>query len=505
MYRTLATPGRFDPLYRDDRDQETPGYMYRHRQTQSHEDLYGTQSLMEGMSAPTSPNSLTDSFPQPATPSDSAMGHSGSSLGYGGAHWRTAPYQSMSMMATSPGWVPIHGSSPSQPLQRHRHHSSLDLSYSSPSLPMASPSGGWYGSLEERLGGGHGMSASGRGGGRRKSVYTCFPGLGLSGSRSIEGLKEERGDEIEGDTNGGGRRASLLKGPRMQMEPETDRWVGTPARTRSIGVGEGPRPIGVGEGPRSISLSSPKSPSSPTHPQRLRSDAPPGEGEVRITMAIPRNKVGLVIGPGGETVRDLQGKSGARICVELRKAPAPSKDWMSSMSSRTNGVAMITGREEATVRAQGLIQELVTKGTITGEFLFPSSTHLTGPSSSSSSSFSSSASFPEEEEEVLETVEVPDEAAAMIIGRGGETVRSLQLASGAKIQVERFMKQGACGHRRIHVSGTEEKVEVAKRCIREQVEAYQRGEPGGCPDPRSDTVHMGRWRVDGRTSGWMGE
>lgn len=213
-------------------------------------------------------------------------------------------------------------------------------------------------------------------------------------------------------------------------------------------------------------------------------------------MTIPRNKVGLVIGPGGETVRDLQEKSGARICVELRKPSGSPKDWVGPMVSRTSGVAMITGREEATVRAQGLIQELVTKGTITGEFLLPSLSSTSSLSSSTSHLYfcSGASSFSQgEEEEVLETVEVPDEAAAMIIGRGGETVRSLQLASGAKIQVERFMKQGACGHRRIHVSGPGDKVEIAKRCIREQVEAYQRGEPGKYdPNPTTGPLGLGR-------------
>ncbi|KAF9945569.1 Far upstream element-binding protein 1, partial [Mortierella alpina] len=74
-----------------------------------------------------------------------------------------------------------------------------------------------------------------------------------------------------------------------------------------------------------------------------------GRGGNTATMQIPSTKVGLVIGRGGETIRDLQDRSGARIAV----TPSPMDQ---TSPSRT---VSITGDDGAIERAKSFIEEIV--------------------------------------------------------------------------------------------------------------------------------------------------
>ena len=71
---------------------------------------------------------------------------------------------------------------------------------------------------------------------------------------------------------------------------------------------------------------------------------------------------------------------------------------------------------------------------------------------------------------VTETVEIPNDAAGTIIGRGGETIKWLQQASGARIQVEPS-SQATGGIRKVHVSGLHNVVTYARSLIMEQLAA----------------------------------
>ena len=45
-------------------------------------------------------------------------------------------------------------------------------------------------------------------------------------------------------------------------------------------------------------------------------------GPDAVTMIVPNDKVGLIIGKGGETIKNLQNRSGARIQVMLFSLPS---------------------------------------------------------------------------------------------------------------------------------------------------------------------------------------
>ncbi len=78
-----------------------------------------------------------------------------------------------------------------------------------------------------------------------------------------------------------------------------------------------------------------------------------GGNRSTITIHIPVNKVGVVIGRGGETIRDLQDRSGARINVTPDSAASPQ--------SNDRPVTLI-GDETAVQRAKALIDEIVNTG-----------------------------------------------------------------------------------------------------------------------------------------------
>jgi far upstream element-binding protein len=145
-----------------------------------------------------------------------------------------------------------------------------------------------------------------------------------------------------------------------------------------------------------------------------------------------------VIGRGGETIRDLQERSGARIAV----TPSPQDH------DSTSRLVTITGDDAAIERAKSLIEEIVNdlapRGGYGGAGGFQNSTPV--------------------------TMTVPQESIGLVIGRGGETVKQLQIQSRAKIQVQQ-VEHGMPppAERTINLFGPPEAVEYAKQLIMEKV------------------------------------
>jgi far upstream element-binding protein len=80
---------------------------------------------------------------------------------------------------------------------------------------------------------------------------------------------------------------------------------------------------------------------------------------------------------------------------------------------------------------------------------------------------------------------VPNDCVGLIIGKGGETIRQLQLESGAKVQVAK-KEIGDTGVRNVFVEGSPEKYEHAKRLIEAIVEEHKRNHnilPGVTSEP----------------------
>jgi far upstream element-binding protein len=74
-----------------------------------------------------------------------------------------------------------------------------------------------------------------------------------------------------------------------------------------------------------------------------------------------------------------------------------------------------------------------------------------------------------EPSKINESIRVPSEAVGMIIGKGGETIRDMQNATGCKINVSQA--SGADVEREIGLVGSRQAIDAAKRAIQEKVDA----------------------------------
>ncbi|POG64872.1 hypothetical protein GLOIN_2v450644 [Rhizophagus irregularis DAOM 181602=DAOM 197198] len=173
-----------------------------------------------------------------------------------------------------------------------------------------------------------------------------------------------------------------------------------------------------------------------------------GSNRATITIHIPVNKVGVVIGRGGETIRDLQDRSGARINVTPDSAASPQ--------SNDRSVTLI-GDDAAVQRAKALIDEIVNNGETSSDrnhskeyrssnygnnYNNNDSHHGSSyggshyGSSNHGGQYGSHHSGKSNQNQDSITIQVPNDSVGLIIGKGGETVRALQQQSGAKIQIE---------------------------------------------------------------------
>jgi rRNA processing protein Krr1/Pno1 len=157
---------------------------------------------------------------------------------------------------------------------------------------------------------------------------------------------------------------------------------------------------------------------------------------------IPSGAVGSVIGRGGETIREIQQKSGAHVKIQ------PQQEVQVGSTSR---LVTITGTPATVAEAKKLVNELV----------HTSQSNQSPSGSSHSSSFhsngggSGSGGFAPRGPPAPSpggpsaTVQVPDDRVGAIIGRGGQTIKMLQDRTGARIQVP---KEGVNGFRPVLIS-----------------------------------------------------
>ncbi|KAF3954176.1 hypothetical protein CMV_020442 [Castanea mollissima] len=126
-------------------------------------------------------------------------------------------------------------------------------------------------------------------------------------------------------------------------------------------------------------------------------------------ISIPNGKVGVIIGKGGETIKYLQLQSGAKIQI--------TKDAEADPYSLTRDVELM-GTSEQISRAEQLIKDVIAE-TDTG----------------------ASAPSPNQGLNIMQpgaeqfSMKVPNTKVALLIGKGGETIRTMQSKSGARIQV----------------------------------------------------------------------
>uniref|UniRef100_A0A665XCW7 Far upstream element (FUSE) binding protein 1 n=1 Tax=Echeneis naucrates TaxID=173247 RepID=A0A665XCW7_ECHNA len=162
---------------------------------------------------------------------------------------------------------------------------------------------------------------------------------------------------------------------------------------------------------------------------------------------VPDGMVGFIIGRGGEQISRLQQESGCKIQI------APDSGGMPERS------VTLTGPPDSIQTAKRLLTEIVEKGRPA-----PAFHHNDGPGMT------------------VQEIMVPASKAGLVIGKGGETIKSLQERAGVKMVMIQDGPQNTGADKPLRISGEPFKVQQAKEMvmelIRDQGFREQRGEYG---------------------------
>jgi far upstream element-binding protein len=134
------------------------------------------------------------------------------------------------------------------------------------------------------------------------------------------------------------------------------------------------------------------------------------EGEDQMQIMVPDRTVGLIIGRGGETIRDLQERSGCHINIV-------------GANKSVNGLRPVNliGSQQAANRAKDLILEIVesdTRGPGATNDQQPASISQSHTGGYQSGGGGSGAGTTGGSDKINETIMVPSDSVGMIIGKG---------------------------------------------------------------------------------------
>ncbi|KAI3464275.1 hypothetical protein Pfo_020938 [Paulownia fortunei] len=172
-------------------------------------------------------------------------------------------------------------------------------------------------------------------------------------------------------------------------------------------------------------------------------------------MEVPNDKVGVLIGKAGDTIRSLQDNSGAKIQI-MRDADADPQSASRPLE--------LVGTLENINKAEKLIKDVIAEADAGGS-----------PSLVARGFSTVQAASGGEQLEIL----VPIEKVGLIIGKGGETIRNLQTRSGARIQlIQQNLSDGdQSKERTVRVTGNKKQIETAREMIKDVMNQTIRPSP----------------------------
>uniref|UniRef100_A0A1I7U379 KH domain-containing protein n=1 Tax=Caenorhabditis tropicalis TaxID=1561998 RepID=A0A1I7U379_9PELO len=140
------------------------------------------------------------------------------------------------------------------------------------------------------------------------------------------------------------------------------------------------------------------------------------QGELTEEMLIPADKIGLVIGKGGETIRTIQDQAGLRSCNVVQAT--------TNATGQPKPFRMV-GTPTAIETAKALVHNIMNNTQGTASMLQRPAHQSTG---------GQYGSYGGQEAQAKGEVIVPRVSAGMIIGKGGEMIKRLANETGTKIQ-----------------------------------------------------------------------
>jgi len=156
----------------------------------------------------------------------------------------------------------------------------------------------------------------------------------------------------------------------------------------------------------------------------------------QITIPIPRNIVGLIIGRHGDTIRDIAIKSGARLNV------------LQNSNTDANAPISISGEQAAIDKARALIDELINNSLKQNQVV------------------SNPANI------VTRHMQVHKDLVGLVIGKKGETIKLLAEQTGCKVFVDQAEIPGT-SQKNVNITGPISTIDHCQRLIEERLQASQ--------------------------------
>lgn len=226
-----------------------------------------------------------------------------------------------------------------------------------------------------------------------------------------------------------------------------------------------------------------------------------GHDKKRKKIAVPVhqhpdvNFFGLLIGPRGQTQRELEMKTGAKIFVR-GKGSSQDADGEEDMH-----VLVVGDNDDQINRASDMLEEILQnpeKIQALREEQAKKLAEVTESTPPAESSFNGSSTPPQqsgyfspsEEQRVHYDIRIPNDKVGMIIGRKGENIQALQAQTGARIQIAKECEPGT-NDRVVTVTGSAQEVDRAKAELSRMVEmrnAERNYRPGLGSTPGSTSI-----------------
>ncbi|OLL22154.1 Far upstream element-binding protein 1 [Neolecta irregularis DAH-3] len=185
------------------------------------------------------------------------------------------------------------------------------------------------------------------------------------------------------------------------------------------------------------------------HEKNGQLPAPLLEGDKELLkIYVPDQCVGLIIGRGGETIREIQEKADTHVNITT-----DSENGMRPVN--------LIGRNENNMIARKMIDDIVAgdlerkNGGKPDQGLPRQQRGVRGPKINA--------------EQATDVMIVPQEAVGLIIGKGGETVKDIQVSTGCKVNIA--SQPAADGRREINLVGESNAVVRARELIQEKVDS----------------------------------
>ncbi|KKZ68003.1 hypothetical protein EMCG_06345 [[Emmonsia] crescens] len=198
---------------------------------------------------------------------------------------------------------------------------------------------------------------------------------------------------------------------------------------------------------------------------------PPQDDEDAVRIMVPDRTVGLIIGRGGETIRDLQERSGCHVNIV-------------NENKSINGLRPVNliGSPEATERAKNFILEIVesdTRQLANPTQREPRPTYGGDPAGGGPGGPGAGG------EKINDMMFIPPDAVGMIIGKGGDTIKEMQAVTGCRINIQ--SPAGRDAEREVTLVGSRGAIEEAKRMIMEKIESAEYKSRSQQPPRRDDS------------------